>query len=86
MHRWLLLLGSLALLNVGKANPFGEQFAARYDDFKVYRVNIKTEEQFKEFRTLGNHLPLRYLTELKGAGYNHDIVIDPAHQTQLENQ
>ncbi|TMW42524.1 hypothetical protein DOY81_012397 [Sarcophaga bullata] len=66
MHRWLLLLGCLAILNVGKANPFGEQFAARYDDFKVYR--------------------LRYLTELKGVGYKHDIVIDPAHQTQLENQ
>ena len=62
MNRWLLLIGCLALLSIGEANPFANQFAARYDDFKVYRVNIKTEEQFNEFRTLGNHLPVSGIT------------------------
>ncbi|XP_037814177.1 zinc carboxypeptidase-like [Lucilia sericata] len=82
MKLLLVVVGFLGLLAVNEAN----QFAARYDDFKVYRVNVKDVQQFAEFRKLGNHLPLRYLNELKGPGHTYDVVIDPANQHNLESQ
>lgn len=35
-----------------------QQFAARYDDFKVYRVNITNEQQLQELKKLGQNLPV----------------------------
>ncbi|XP_065357625.1 zinc carboxypeptidase-like [Calliphora vicina] len=78
----LILVGCLALLGLSGAN----QLAARYDDFKVYRVNVKDAQQFSEFMKLSEHLPLRYLNELKGPGHSYDVVIDPANQEKLESQ
>ncbi|KNC30333.1 hypothetical protein FF38_03910 [Lucilia cuprina] len=78
----LVLIGFSSLLAVSSAN----QFAARYDDFKVYRVKIKDEQQLKEFIKLCDNLPLRYLNELQGPGHSYDVVIDPANQNKLETQ
>ncbi|XP_065357356.1 zinc carboxypeptidase-like [Calliphora vicina] len=78
----LILVGCWALLGVIGAN----QLAARYDDFKVYRVNVKDAQQLSEFIKLGDNLPLRYLSELKGPGHSYNVVIDPANQAKLESQ
>lgn len=54
MKLLLVFVGCFALLGLSEANPS----AARYDDFKVYRVNVMDEKKLSEFTKLGNNLPV----------------------------
>ncbi|XP_073821472.1 zinc carboxypeptidase-like [Musca autumnalis] len=59
--------------------------AARYDDFKVYKVFVKDEQQLSEFKKLANNIPVRFLSDISGPGRSYDLAIDPANQKALEN-
>ncbi|XP_030388442.1 zinc carboxypeptidase-like [Scaptodrosophila lebanonensis] len=58
--------------------------AARFDNYKVYKVSVKDEAQLAEFKKLGNNLPVTYLQDVGGADREYDIAVDPANQQRLE--
>ncbi|XP_011292502.1 zinc carboxypeptidase-like [Musca domestica] len=60
--------------------------AARYDDFKVYKVHVKDDQQLAEFKKLANNIPVRFLNDISGPGRSYDLAIDPANEKALEDQ
>ncbi|XP_073821462.1 zinc carboxypeptidase-like [Musca autumnalis] len=59
---------------------------ARYDDFKVYKIYIKDEQQLSQLKKFKDILPIRYLNEITSANQNYDVTIDPVNQAKLEEQ
>uniref|UniRef100_A0A1I8P7Y9 Peptidase M14 domain-containing protein n=1 Tax=Stomoxys calcitrans TaxID=35570 RepID=A0A1I8P7Y9_STOCA len=78
--KFILLIGTLAWTVT--AGPG----AARYDDFKVYKIFIKDEPQLNQLKKFRDILPIRYLNEITSAQNNYDVAIDPANQQKLEDQ
>ncbi|XP_061388495.1 zinc carboxypeptidase-like, partial [Musca vetustissima] len=58
----------------------------RYDDFKVYKIYIKNEQQLNELKKLRDILPVRYLNEITSAENSYDVTIDPQNQLKFEEQ
>ncbi|XP_013115075.2 zinc carboxypeptidase [Stomoxys calcitrans] len=71
-----------ALLGLASAN---QPAAARYDDFKVYKVFVKDEQQLDEFKGMSNNLPVQFLTDIAGAGRSYDVAIDPVNHKAMED-
>ncbi|XP_005183491.3 zinc carboxypeptidase [Musca domestica] len=81
----IFVLLAITAVVFGLASAFKPP-AVRYDDFKVYKVHVKDEQQLAEFKKLANNLPVRFLNDISGPGRSYDLTIDPANQMALEDQ
>ncbi|XP_075150951.1 zinc carboxypeptidase-like [Haematobia irritans] len=79
-----VLTGLLIFALAGCALSSGPGMA-RYDDFKVYKIYIKEEQQLNELKKFRNVLPIHHLNEITGVNNSYDVVIDPANQKKLED-
>lgn len=55
MKVFVLFAVAAAILGLASAS---QPAAARYDDFKVYKVFVQDEQQLKEFKNLANNIPV----------------------------
>ncbi|XP_075150088.1 zinc carboxypeptidase-like [Haematobia irritans] len=77
-----VLLVITPLLCTGLASGPG---MARYDDFKVYKIFIKDDQQLNHLKEIRDLLPVRHLNEVIGIQNSYDVAIDPVNQQKLED-
>ncbi|XP_075149911.1 zinc carboxypeptidase-like [Haematobia irritans] len=81
MKLFAIIVVATAILGLTSAS---QPAAARYDDFKVYKVFVKDEQQLAEFKKMANNIPVHFLNEIAGAGHKYDVAIDPANFEAME--
>ncbi|KRG07899.1 uncharacterized protein Dmoj_GI26563, partial [Drosophila mojavensis] len=59
-------------------------FAARYDNFKVYRAFVEDNEQLEEFKKIHHHLQVHILHEIGGPNRSYDVIVGPLFQRAFE--
>ncbi|XP_016957101.1 zinc carboxypeptidase [Drosophila biarmipes] len=79
-----LLIAVVALVAVVSAKSAPGRMAARYDHFRVYRLDVETDLQMSELKKIHEHITVHILNELGAPGNKYNIIVGPLFHRLFE--